>query len=221
MMLPIHREGIKTLAGIVALLVILNLVLWLSGIHGIGLWISLVVSVLMTAFVSWFFRLPKRPSPVGDGKIIAPADGTILSVDEIFVGEFFGDYRTRVSIFMSGGNVHVNWIPLSGYIRYQKYNPGTHLFAKHPKSSDHNERSTLVIECEQGHQVMVRQIAGVMARRVITYPKPGLPVQQGGELGFIKFGSRVDLFFPANARVLVSPGDRTRGRVTPVAEWQQ
>jgi len=215
----IHREGIKTLTGLAALLLAVNTLLWLWGIHGAGFWITLSVSLMLLAFVSWFFRLPRRPAPSENGTIVSPADGTVVAVDELYVGEYFNDYRTRVSIFMSGGNVHVNWIPLSGYVRYQKYNPGTHLFARHPKSSDRNERSTLVIEHGNGNQLMIRQIAGVMARRVVTYPKPGLSVQQGGELGFIKFGSRVDLFFPSEIRILVKPGDRTRGRITPIAEW--
>jgi len=213
----IHREGFKTLSGIVIILFFMNLLIWMSGAR-IVLWISISLSLLIIAFVTWFFRVPSRPVPEEVHKVVAPADGTILSVDELFVGEFFGDYRTRVSIFMSGGNVHINWVPLTGYIRYQKYNPGTHLVAKHPKSSDRNERCSVVIENRAGNQIMVRQIAGVMARRVITYPKPGNEVRQGGELGFIKFGSRVDLFLPTGTEILVKPGDKTIGRVTQIAE---
>lgn len=213
----VHREGFKTLSGIVIILFLTDLLIWISGAL-IGLWISISLSLLIIGFVAWFFRVPRRPVPEEVHKIVAPADGTILSVDELFVGEFFEDYRTRVSIFMSGGNVHINWVPMTGYIRYQKYNPGTHLVAKHPKSSDRNERCSVVIENQAGDQVMVRQIAGVMARRVITYPKPGHEVRQGGELGFIKFGSRVDLFFPRGTEILVKPGDRTIGRVTRIAD---
>jgi phosphatidylserine decarboxylase len=215
----IHREGYKTLTGILAILVVFDTVLWVSFPHGFGLWFGICVSILILAFVAWFFRQPKRPVPSDSGLVIAPADGTILTVDELFVGEFFEDYRQRVSIFMSGGNVHINWVPLGGFIRYQKYNPGRHLFAKHAKSSDRNERSTVVIESPNGKQLMVRQIAGVMARRVISYPKSGTRVDLGGELGFIKFGSRVDLFFPKGTNILVKPGDKTVGRVTPIAAW--
>lgn len=215
----IHREGYKTLTGILAILVVLDIILWISFPHGIGMWTGICISILIVAFVTWFFRRPNRPVPTASNHVIAPADGTILTVDELFVGEFFEDYRQRVSIFMSGGNVHINWIPLGGFIRYQKYNPGRHLFAKHPKSSDRNERSTVVIESAEGKQLMIRQIAGIMARRVITYPKCGTRVIQGGELGFIKFGSRVDLFFPSGTHILVKPGDKTTGRVTPIAKW--
>ncbi len=213
----IHREGFKTLSGIVVVLTLTNLLIWISGVR-FGFWISVSLSLLIIGFVSWFFRVPRRPFSDEKGTVIAPADGTILTVDEWYVGEFFGDYRTRVSIFMSGGDVHINWMPLSGYIRYQKYNPGTHLVAKHQKSSDQNERCSVVIEDPAGNLVMVRQIAGVMARRVITYTKPGNQVKQGDELGFIKFGSRVDLFFPKGTSILVKPGDKTIGRLTPVAD---
>jgi len=215
----IHREGYKTLTGILAFLLLVNLIIWESYPHGPGKWISFSISVVIVSFVGWFFRQPTRPAPFADEFVIAPADGTVLNIDEFFVGEFFQDYRIRVSIFMSGGNVHINWIPLNGFVRYLGYNPGRHLFAKHPKSSDQNERSTLVIESSNGNQLMVRQIAGVMARRVITYPQVGTEVYTGGELGFIKFGSRVDLFFPKGTEILVKKGDKTKGNVTPIAVW--
>jgi phosphatidylserine decarboxylase len=216
----IHREGYKTLTGIMGFLLLINLILWASYPHGPVKWISFSISLAIFAFVAWFFRQPSRPAPFADQLVIAPADGTVLNIDELFVGEFFQDYRIRVSIFMSGGNVHINWIPLSGFVRYLRYNPGRHLFAKHPKSSDQNERSTLVIESSNGKQLMVRQIAGVMARRVITYPQSGAEVNTGGELGFIKFGSRVDLFFPKGTEILVKQGEKTKGNFTPIAVWK-
>lgn len=219
MKIRIHREGFKTLSGIGMILVLINFLAFISFSPGLIFYFILGLSVFIICFVGWFFRKPDRPVSDSAGKVIAPADGTIISVDELFVGEFFEDYRTRVSIFMSGNNVHINWIPLSGFIRYQRYNPGMHLFARHPKSSDRNERSTVIIEDPEGKQIMMRQIAGIMARRVITYPLPGKTVKQGEELGFIKFGSRVDLFLPKGTKVLVKPGDKTIGRVTQVAEW--
>jgi len=215
----IHREGIKTLAAIgIGLLTIDALAFLVIG-NGIMVYLIVGLSLVTMGFVAWFFRNPERPSRNDNGSVIAPADGTIICVDELFVGEFFEDYRTRVSIFMSANNVHINWIPLSGFVRYQQYNPGRHLFARHPKSSDRNERSTVIIEDTHGRQIMMRQIAGIMARRVITYPRPGNSVLQGEELGFIKFGSRVDLFFPPGVQVLVKPGDKTIGRVTELAKW--
>lgn len=219
MKIRIHREGIKTLSAIVLFLVLLNILTWIIFGAGFILYSMLFLSLFAVCFVAWFFRKPDRPLPPSNGAVIAPADGTIISVDELFVGEFFEDYRTRISIFMSGNNVHINWIPLSGFVRYQLYNPGRHLFARHPKSSDRNERSTVIIEDSEGKQIMMRQIAGIMARRVITYPRPGKAVLQGEELGFIKFGSRVDLFLPRGTKVLVKPGDKTVGRITEVAEW--
>lgn len=215
----IHREGVKTLSGIGMILILINLLTYISLGPDIPFFSMVILSVFIVFYVGWFFRNPDRPLPASGGRIIAPADGTIISVDELYVGEFFEDYRTRVSIFMSGNDVHVNWIPLSGFVRYQQYNPGRHLFARHPKSSDRNERSTVIIEDPDGKQIMMRQIAGIMARRVITYPRPGKTVLQGEELGFIKFGSRVDLFLPKGTKVLVKPGDKTVGRVTEVAEW--
>jgi phosphatidylserine decarboxylase len=215
----IHREGIKTLSGIGIFLALINFLVYVGFGQTFLFYFVFTLSLVIICFVGWFFRKPDRPLPKSPGTVIAPADGTIISVDELFVGEFFEDYRTRISIFMSGNNVHINWIPLSGFVRYQRYNPGRHLFARHPKSSDRNERSTVIIEDPDGKQLMMRQIAGIMARRVITYPSPGLTVFQGEELGFIKFGSRVDLFLPKGTKVLVKPGDKTIGRVTEVAEW--
>ncbi len=219
MRISIHREGIKTLSAIGIVLFIINLAAYLGFGTDLIFYLILGFSLFVLCFVGWFFRNPDRPAASSHDSVIAPADGTIISVDELYVGEFFEDYRTRVSIFMSGNNVHVNWIPLSGFVRYQRYNPGKHLLAKHPKSSDRNERSTVVIEDPKGNLLMMRQIAGLMARRVITYPRPGKTVSQGDELGFIKFGSRVDLFFPKGTKILVKPGDKTIGRVTKVAKW--
>lgn len=219
MKVQIHREGIKTMSGIGVILAVLNFLTYICLGPGFPFFFVLIFSLIIVCFVGWFFRKPDRPLPTSNECVIAPADGTIISVDELFVGEFFEDYRTRVSIFMSSNNVHINWIPLSGFVRYQRYNPGRHLYARHPKSSDRNERSTVIIEDSKGKQIMMRQIAGIMARRVITYPPPGKTVLQGEELGFIKFGSRVDLFLPRGTKVLVKPGDKTVGRVTEVAEW--
>jgi phosphatidylserine decarboxylase len=217
----IHREGIKTLTAFVLLLFILNLAVYLIPLPALINYLIIGSSLAGLVFVSWFFRNPRRPVPENSESIIAPADGTIISVEELFEEEFFSDYRIRISIFMSGNNVHVNWIPVSGYVRYHKYNPGRHLFARHPKSSNKNERSTVLIEDKKGRQLMLRQIAGIMARRVVTYPRPGEEVKTGDELGFIKFGSRVDIFLPKEAKVYVTPGQKTTGRVTEIAGWEE
>jgi len=217
--MTIHREGIKTLTAIAILFFVINLGIFLISGRGWLFGTILGLSVVGICFVAWFFRNPKRARPDENNSIISPADGTILHVDEIYVDEFFNDVRTRVSIFMSAKNVHINWLPVSGYVRYQRYNPGRHFLAKHPKSSELNERCSVVIEDPEGRQVMVRQIAGIMARRVVTYPKAGEDVRLGDQLGFIKFGSRVDVFLPRGTPVEVVPGQKTRGRITVIASW--
>ncbi|MFA5217350.1 MAG: phosphatidylserine decarboxylase family protein [Bacteroidales bacterium] len=215
----IHKEGIKTLTALGIFLITTNIAAtfllgtnWLS--HSI-----LLLSLAGFLGAGLFFRKPQREKPADLGQVIAPADGVVIKVDRIFVEEYFNDYRQRVSIFMSGRDVHINWVPLTGHITYQRYNPGRHFLAKLPKSSDLNERSCVVIKDQAGREVMVRQIAGIIARRVVTYPKPGEAVAIGDELGFIKFGSRVDLFFPPGTNIKVSQGQKSRGQKTILTDW--
>ncbi len=177
-----------------------------------------VASLILFVLVVQFFRIPNRLLTTGDTKVIAPADGTIVVIEETEESEFFKARRRQVSIFMSPLNVHVNRNPVSGIVRYFKYYPGKYLVAWHPKSSTENERTTVVIESPSGVQVLMRQIAGAVARRIIWYVKEGQPVEQGDEMGFIKFGSRVDVFLPLDAEILVNIGDRTKGGVTVLAD---
>ncbi len=165
-----------------------------------------------------FFRKPTRKTPINPNHIIAPADGKVVVIEEVIETEYFKGPRRQVSIFMSPINVHINFNPLSGIVSYFKYHPGKYLVAWHPKSSTENERTTVVTKHENGTEVLFRQIAGAMARRICWYVKEGDIVKQGEEFGFIKFGSRVDIYLPLNAKILVNLEDRPVGGETVIAE---
>jgi phosphatidylserine decarboxylase len=165
-----------------------------------------------------FFRNPSRNTPQGEGLIIAPADGKVVVIENVEEGEYFKDQRKQVSIFMSPVNVHVNRAPVTGKVLYQKYFPGKYLVAWHPKSSTENERTTVVME-ENGKQILFRQIAGALARRIVCYVKPGHELKKGDEYGFIKFGSRIDLYLPLDAEILVELNQKTVGGETVIAKW--
>jgi phosphatidylserine decarboxylase len=172
--------------------------------------------VIIGAFAS-FFRIPNRKYFSSDNKIIAPADGRVVVIEETQEKEYFGDKRIQVSIFMSPANVHVNRNPISGLVTYQKYHPGKYLVAWHPKSSEKNERNTVVIEHEEtGMEVLVRQIAGKLARKIRWYLQEGDEVEQNAELGFIKFGSRVDLFLPVGTKIEVDLRQKVKGGITVI-----
>jgi phosphatidylserine decarboxylase len=202
MRIHIHKEGYKLLAvGLIAL-VILNIVvniIWAD--LGILKWIFFICSFMLYIFLLFFFRLPTRNFETDPGLIYAPADGKVVVIEETMENEYFKDMRLQVSIFMSPFNMHSNRYPVSGRVKYVCYHSGHNMVAWHPKSSELNERSTIVIETKEGTEVMVRQIAGAVARRIVTYAKENLDVLQGDELGFIKFGSRVDIFLPLGTEV--------------------
>jgi len=166
-----------------------------------------------------FFRSPKRTPTLAAGKITAPCDGRIVVIEEVLETEYFDGPRRQISIFMSPFNVHINWNPVAGMIKYFRYHPGTHLVAWHPKSSIKNERTSTVIQMENGVDILFRQIAGALARRVCWYIALGQKVSQGSEMGFIKFGSRMDVFLPLDAEIKVQLGDKTKGTVTVLAEF--
>ncbi len=183
--------------------------------------IKYALTIILTIFyflIVWFFRVPKREFVKNEKFIYAPADGKIVVIKKTLESEYFKDNRVQVSIFMSPFNVHANYYPMSGFVKYVKYHPGKYLVAWHPKSSLKNERSTVVIENEQKTQVLVRQIAGVLARRIICNAQVKEYVKQGEELGFIKFGSRVDIFLPVDAKVLVNLNQTSRAMKTVIAE---
>ena len=202
--MSIHKEGYKILGFGFILLLILNIVVsvvW-SEIELVR-WPFLICSLLLYIFLLFFFRWPERLLEPDHGLVYAPADGKVVVIEETEEKEYFKDNRLQVSIFMSPFNVHSNRYPVSGRIKYVRYHPGQNMVAWHPKSSELNERSTIVIETEKGVEILVRQIAGAVARRIVTYSKVGQKVTQGGELGFIKLGSRVDIFLPLGTEIEV------------------
>ncbi len=214
--MKIHKEGHKILIGLVLSLIGINLlVFWLIPK---ALLIVSIISFIVFLLVLQFFRNPTREILIADNNLIyAPADGKIVTIEETEEGEYFNDKRLQVSIFMSPTNVHVNRNPISGTVNYFKYHPGKYLVAWHPKSSTENERTTVVIDSGE-EEILLRQIAGAVAKRIVNYVEIGDQVEQGDEMGFIKFGSRVDLFLPLDAKVEVSIGQKVKGNKTVIAK---
>lgn len=176
-----------------------------------------ILSLVFFLLILQFFRNPSREIHVADDKIVyAPADGKVVVIEQTHEDEYFKDKRLQVSIFMSPTNVHVNRNPISGTVNYFKYHPGKYLVAWHPKSSSENERTTMVIDNGK-EEVLLRQIAGALAKRIVAYVKEGDEVNQGADFGFIKFGSRVDLFLPLDAKIEVEMGQKVRGNKTIIA----
>jgi phosphatidylserine decarboxylase len=216
--MSIHKEGRTLLFWLLLLLVAIN-----AGLH---FWIPeqetllnviLLGSVIIYLIILQFFRNPFIQLPNEEKLVFAPADGKVVVIEEINEPEYLNESRKQVSIFMSPVNVHVNRSPISGIVEFFKYHPGKYLVAWHPKSSLENERTTIVITHKSGIKILVRQIAGALARRIKWYVKEGSELSQGSEIGFIKFGSRVDVFLPLDAEVLVSIGEKTKGGRTPIA----
>jgi phosphatidylserine decarboxylase len=216
----IHKEGIKILLIILTILAVLNICAFILFPSSAGTMkiIVLSISVIIVLFTCLFFRKPHRNCNPDDRTIISPADGTVMIADTVKENEFFNDERIQISIFMSVWNIHINWYPVAGKIIYYKYHPGKYLIARYPKSSLLNERNTIVIDNPGTGKILVRQIAGAVARRIVSYVKEEQTVAQGQELGFIRFGSRVDIFLPPGMQVLVKPGDSVRGKLTPLAK---
>jgi phosphatidylserine decarboxylase len=215
----IHKEGRKIV--ITTFLAILLINVLLIKILNINKWIEngfLVWSIFFFCFVLYFFRNPKRNIITDDNKIIAPADGKVVVIEEVDVDEYFSEKKIQVSIFMSPSNVHVNRTPIGGEVKYTAYHPGKYLVAWHPKSSTENERTTIVID-NGSVEVMMRQIAGKVARRIVYNLEEGDDVKQGLDFGFIKFGSRVDLFLPLDTKINVKLGQKVKGGITVVGEW--
>jgi len=213
----IHREGHRMLLVLAVVLVLINILIFKAFDESVKVKIAFFVpSVVLFSLVLQFFRSPSRNQHLGDW-VLCPADGKIVTVEEIVEDEFYKDKRKLVSVFMSPLNVHINRFSISGKVIYFKYHSGLYLVASHPKSSIENERTTVVVE--NGTQsVLMRQIAGYVARRIVTYCKVGDTAQQGGEFGFIKFGSRVDIILPLNAELKVKLGDIVKGGITEIAK---
>lgn len=218
--MSIHREGFKTIFFVLLVFTILYVSALLVFpdnriIQNIVLGIGLIIFIIVVQF----FRNPARQIIQNDRQILAPADGKVVVIEEVEETEFLQTRCRQISIFMSPFNVHINRNPISGVVSYFKYHKGKYLVAWHPKSSTENERTSIAIKSKDGRQVLFRQIAGALAKRIVWYVKEGQAVEQGDEFGFIKFGSRVDIFIPLEAKVLVKIGDKPTGGKTVIAEW--
>lgn len=218
--MTIHKEGYTSLILTVSILLVFNSlvhfflgdIVWLK-------WIIYTISILLFAIVLQFFRNPSIEITKNEGQILCSADGKVVVIEETMENEYFKDKRIQVSVFMSPFNVHSNRNPISGTVKFFKYHPGLFLVAWYPKSSTENERTTIVVEHQKGFEILYRQIAGALARRIVWYVKEGDKVEQGKEFGFIKFGSRVDIFLPLNAKVKVGLNEVVKSGKTVIAEF--
>lgn len=214
----IHKEGYKISAAAIAIAIgITSLLVFILDSWNVYWYILVAFVWILAGIVIRFFRIPKRELVHNANQIIASADGTIVVVEKVFEPEVLNQECIQISTFMSPNNVHVNRYPVGGKVVYTNYHSGKYLIAKHPKSSTLNERTTICIETESGQRVVVRQIAGALARRIVCYAKEGEQVTQGAELGFIKFGSRVDLFIPLDSTVHVDLEDKVKGGLSILA----
>jgi phosphatidylserine decarboxylase len=212
-----HKEGRGIIATAVLVIIALNVLIY--SLTPIIVWyIFLPLSLIFLGLIIQFFRVPKRVIIQDDNLVICPSDGKVVVIEETEETEYFKDKRIQVSIFMSPLNVHVNWFPIGGIVKYSKYHKGKYLVAWHPKSSTENERTTVVVENGNGIPVLFRQIAGAVARRIVNYAKEGAVAEQAKEFGFIKFGSRVDVFLPIGSEIKVNIDDMVTGSQTVLAE---
>ena len=212
-----HKEGGKIILISTTLTVALLL---LADTFITTIWLQKTVGILVLLFliiILQFFRNPVRNVVINDNHIIAPVDGKVVVIEEVFEGEYFKDKRMQVSIFMSPINVHVTRYPVNGLVKFSKYHPGKFLVAWHPKASEENERTTIVVENKVFGEILYRQIAGALAKRIVNYAEEGTQVVQGTDAGFIKFGSRVDLFLPLGTEINVKLNEKAVGGKTIIA----
>ncbi len=214
----INREGYRIILVTALIVAALGVAGWLF----LPVWLGVVLSVLLGVLLlltCWFFREPQRPRLTDDSLVYSPADGKVVVVERTLEKEYFGDERIQVSVFMSVTNVHVNWFPIGGTVLYYKYHPGKFLVAWHPKSSEQNERTTTVVG-HGGREVLFRQVAGLVARRIVSYARKDKEVTQNEKCGFIKFGSRIDLLLPPDCEILVGEGQKVKGSQTAIARFR-
>ena len=214
-----HKEGSKII--FISLVISVGLIFLADVFLKDSFWLLKIIQISVLAFlflILQFFRNPTRIADNSDNHILAPVDGKVVVIEEVFEPEYFKDKRLMVSIFMSPINVHVTRYALNGVVKYSKYHPGKYLVAWHPKASEENERTTVVINNRVYGEVMYRQIAGALARRIINYAEEGMRVVQGKDAGFIKFGSRVDLYLPLGTEVIVKIGDKAIGNKTVICK---
>ena len=220
----INKEGYKIIGISGAVCLLLWWLFYHLLVHDANvslLWFSTLVLLLFWFFIVAFFREPRRVRIHDTDLVFAPCDGRVVVTEVVSENEYLKEEMLQISIFMSITNVHMNWVPVGGEVEYFKYHPGRFLVAWHPKSSTENERTTTVVRMESGQPVLFRQIAGLIARRIVSYMKPGEPVEQNSVCGFIKFGSRVDVLVPKESELLVEIGDPTVGSQTPIARLRK
>jgi len=218
--MTIHREGTATIALVAFVVGVLNLInfIYLFPITALLAWSVLVITTAFFLFIVSFFRMPNRLLTIDASAIVSPADGKVVVIEEVVPDEFYKEPRIQLSVFMSPANVHVNRLPVAGTIIYNQYHPGKFLVAWHPKSSTDNERWSVVVENEKG-TILLKQIAGALARRICNYAAVDKSFNQCDEYGLIKFGSRVDLLLPIEAQINCKIGDTVKGGVTVLARW--
>lgn len=218
--MTIHKEGYKTIALTALIFGLINILsfYFFSFDQPVLTWIIFGLTLTLLLFIISFFRIPRRKLTLDENCIVAPADGKVVVIEEVTDEEYFKDRRLQVSIFMSPANVHVNRNPVSGAVLYSQYHKGKYLVAWHPKSSTENERHSVVLD-KGGKKILVKQIAGALAKRIVNYLHTGEEVKQGAEMGFIKFGSRVDLLLPPGTKTEVSLNQSVKGGVTVIARW--
>jgi len=217
-MLKFHKEGAKIILATCAIVVAIVLLSDSLITNFYILKFVQIISLIFLILVLQFFRNPIRLTDVNDTKIIAPVDGKVVVIEEVYESEYFNEKRLMISIFMSPINVHVTRYALNGIVKFSKYHPGKYLVAWHPKASEENERTTVVIENQVFGEVLYRQIAGALARRIVNYAKEGMQVIQGEDAGFIKFGSRVDLYLPIGTEINVKLNQKAVGGITVIAK---
>lgn len=213
-----HKEGHKII--LITLVVVVGLILLTDSFIDLA-WLAKSIQVVLLVFlilILQFFRNPKRHTKLNDQQVISPVDGKVVVIEEVFEKEYFNEKRLQVSVFMSPINVHVTRYPISGKVLFSKYHPGKYLVAWHPKASEENERTTIVVESPTYGKVLYRQIAGALAKRIVNYAKVDDKAIQGTDAGFIKFGSRVDLFLPLDTKIKVELNQKVRGGETVIAE---
>jgi phosphatidylserine decarboxylase len=216
--MKIHKEGKEVIIVSFFILFAVDCIIYYLVESNFSILFWALVSLSLFALIVRFFRVPSRSIELKDGVVFAPADGKVVVIEETEESEFLSESRIQISIFMSIFNVHINWYPVGGVVKYFKHHDGRFQAAWLPKASSDNERATTVIETPQGTSILVRQIAGAMARRIVSYSKPGEQVQQDHQLGFIRFGSRVDIFLPLNSEIKVKLGQKVTGSQTVIAK---
>lgn len=218
--MKLHKEGYTIIVWTIIILLSLNVLALMFLSHFKILILGIIaLSMIIFLLIIQFFRYPKRSLTKNEKYIVCPADGKVVVIEKTFEPEYFKDERLQVSIFMSPLNVHANWYPISGHIKFLKYHKGKKLVAWHPKASTENERTTIVISKENTKEILVRQIAGALANRIVYYPQQGDIIRQCAELGFIKFGSRVDVYLPLTAKINLELNQKVTGGVDVLAEF--